>query len=333
MPNLVVFFALVCTLSARSAYVAGYVTGGIKSQPFSEVRDMGDGGLRWMAGYAREGPFVRVTQTVDGRRKTVVSWGEFLAVEDAEAIHNPGQLYSHQMTNGHDMLLLIFRGRGNLVACELFEDDADRVAEFRRSYSNGTREVEPSEELSKLLDAIDLNIMLAFEVSHPEIDRSIVDWDASEKSCVRLQAAKQKEAESLQKSDKDEGKRWTGGANDEVKVPSRSRRAVPIMWPGTTWCGVGNVSRDNAETEGMHVDTDKCCRQHDMCNYTIEAFRTKYNLLNFRFHTISHCECDDRFGQTYSSTCVDISSQGFLCGYGVPGNENDGSIVCMSVLY
>jgi len=28
-----------------------------------------------------------------------------------------------------------------------------------------------------------------------------------------------------------------------------------------------------------------------------------------------------------------ISSGLFLCGYGVPGNENDESIVCMSVLY
>lgn len=256
MSNLVVLFALVCTLSAERLLVVGYVRGGMESPT---------------------GSFVRVTETGDGRRQTAVSWGGFLAVEDAEASHSPGQLYVRQMTNGHDMLLLIFKGRGNLVACERSEGDAVQVAQFRQSYYNGTRKVEDGSGLSKVLDR------------HPEIDRSLVDWDVSKKSCVRLQEAKQHEARRLQKFVVDEV--MTGHEN-EVKV--RSRRAISLMWPGTTWCGVGNRSSNNEETEGVQVDTDRCCRQHDLCNYTIGGFSSKYSMFNFRFHTISHCECDDR---------------------------------------
>lgn len=228
------------------------------------------------------GSFVRVTETGDGRRQTAVSWGGFLAVEDAEASEGPGQLYIHQMTNGHDMLVLIFKGRGNLVACERSEGDAAQVAQFRQGCHNGTRKAEDGSGISKVLDR------------HPEIDRSLIDWEASERACVRLQAAKQEETARRQKVIEEDLKRVEAGGEVEGRS-RRSRRGISLMWPGTTWCGVGNRSRDNAETEGTHVETDKCCRQHDLCNYTIESFTSKYNYVNFRFHTISHCECDDRW--------------------------------------
>jgi secretory phospholipase A2 len=57
---------------------------------------------------------------------------------------------------------------------------------------------------------------------------------------------------------------------------------------------VGNIAGNDSEV-GDHVGADRCCREHDRCPYTIEGFTTKYNLYNFRFHTISHCECDDVF--------------------------------------
>ena len=46
---------------------------------------------------------------------------------------------------------------------------------------------------------------------------------------------------------------------------------------------------------GGNFGTDKCCRTHDHCPYTIDGFTTKYNLFNYRFHTLSHCACDQAF--------------------------------------
>jgi len=73
---------------------------------------------------------------------------------------------------------------------------------------------------------------------------------------------------------------------------SRSRRSVQVIMPGTRWCGTGNVSTDGRDY-GNVVATDRCCQQHDRCAYTIEGFSTNYGLFNYRFYTISHCECDD----------------------------------------
>ncbi|XP_032899581.1 group 3 secretory phospholipase A2 isoform X2 [Amblyraja radiata] len=41
--------------------------------------------------------------------------------------------------------------------------------------------------------------------------------------------------------------------------------------------------------------TDFCCREHDHCERKIAAFEYKYGTLNIRLHTVSHCDCDDRF--------------------------------------
>lgn len=80
------------------------------------------------------------------------------------------------------------------------------------------------------------------------------------------------------------------------KHKARHRRAShrALILPGTNWCGVGNVSSVE-QTYGSNVGVDRCCHEHDRCDYTIEGFSTKYRLFNYRFHTLSHCECDDRY--------------------------------------
>lgn len=45
---------------------------------------------------------------------------------------------------------------------------------------------------------------------------------------------------------------------------------------------------------GAHQETDKCCREHDHCQHVIHPFTYKYGYRNFRWHTISHCDCDNR---------------------------------------
>ena len=76
----------------------------------------------------------------------------------------------------------------------------------------------------------------------------------------------------------------------KTKESSRS-----MIFPGTNWCGKGwKVS--GYSNLGAYSGADKCCRQHDLgCPYSIAAGETKYGLYNFKFYTISHCTCDERW--------------------------------------
>lgn len=82
-----------------------------------------------------------------------------------------------------------------------------------------------------------------------------------------------------------------------VKSPFDSiRKAFKslLIFPGTKWCGAGNVS-NGYEDLGRAEQTDKCCRTHDHCNDTISGFETKYDLKNKDFYTKSACSCDLEF--------------------------------------
>ncbi|XP_005366160.1 group 3 secretory phospholipase A2 [Microtus ochrogaster] len=92
------------------------------------------------------------------------------------------------------------------------------------------------------------------------------------------------------------------GATDSGHV--RRRRGWTI--PGTLWCGVGN-SAENSSELGMFHGPDLCCREHDQCPQTISPLQFNYGIRNFRFHTISHCDCDARFQQCLRSQRDSIS--------------------------
>uniref|UniRef100_A0A8C5WC20 Phospholipase A2-like central domain-containing protein n=1 Tax=Leptobrachium leishanense TaxID=445787 RepID=A0A8C5WC20_9ANUR len=40
---------------------------------------------------------------------------------------------------------------------------------------------------------------------------------------------------------------------------------------------------------------DICCREHDHCTPQIQSFEFLYGFRNYRLHTVSHCDCDQRF--------------------------------------
>eukprot|EP00795_Rhopilema_esculentum_P003167 gene3167-1472_t len=60
---------------------------------------------------------------------------------------------------------------------------------------------------------------------------------------------------------------------------------------GTLWCGMGK-NPDNDNELGEYADVDSCCRDHDKCDRSVEAFAKKYEYRNWRPYTLSDCECD-----------------------------------------
>ncbi|XP_015277342.1 PREDICTED: protein PROCA1 [Gekko japonicus] len=73
----------------------------------------------------------------------------------------------------------------------------------------------------------------------------------------------------------------------------RRRAKRGFTYPGTLWCGAGNIA-ESYEQLGAHRETDRCCREHDHCQDVIHPFTMKFGYRNFRWHTISHCDCDKR---------------------------------------
>lgn len=82
---------------------------------------------------------------------------------------------------------------------------------------------------------------------------------------------------------------------DEIRIPNQaliypgivySQRSLnqPQNVSGTLWCGAGNIST-GLNDFGKFRDTDKCCRNHDLCPNVIQAYQTKYNLTNPTFFT------------------------------------------------
>ncbi len=76
---------------------------------------------------------------------------------------------------------------------------------------------------------------------------------------------------------------------------SRSKRSVfSMIYPGTNWCGRGDQAAGGYDDLGENMHTDRCCREHDHCPFTISRFTSSYNYWNYRFHTLSHCSCEER---------------------------------------
>ncbi|XP_056631489.1 phospholipase A2-like [Diorhabda sublineata] len=81
-----------------------------------------------------------------------------------------------------------------------------------------------------------------------------------------------------------------------------------FIYPGTKWCGVGNIA-DNENDLGFERETDKCCRQHDNCPDVILGHQTKYNLTNPNFFTRLSCMCDVAFYNCLKSVRRDSAKQ------------------------
>jgi secretory phospholipase A2 len=85
----------------------------------------------------------------------------------------------------------------------------------------------------------------------------------------------------------------TDDDDNDVVQHQRQKRSILIS-PGTQWCGSG-ARAEHASDLGENSETDQCCREHDGCPYIIEGLSTRYGYFNYRFYTMSYCECDRKF--------------------------------------
>ncbi|KAL1260568.1 hypothetical protein QQF64_008395 [Cirrhinus molitorella] len=80
--------------------------------------------------------------------------------------------------------------------------------------------------------------------------------------------------------------------NSDAANNKKTRAKRGFTYPGTLWCGAGNIA-DHYDQLGEFEETDKCCRVHDHCPYVIHAFSSNYGYTNFKWHSLSHCDCDN----------------------------------------
>ncbi|KAL4223517.1 Phospholipase A2 [Mactra antiquata] len=67
-----------------------------------------------------------------------------------------------------------------------------------------------------------------------------------------------------------------------------------LIFPGTKWCGKGDLAKCYDDL-GEDQELDMCCRDHDCCPFVIPPFSRKFGVFNYRFHSLLHCDCDQRF--------------------------------------
>ncbi|XP_010602117.1 group 3 secretory phospholipase A2 isoform X1 [Fukomys damarensis] len=111
-------------------------------------------------------------------------------------------------------------------------------------------------------------------------------------------------------------------AVEQSGAPGRRHLRTKRGWtmPGTLWCGVGDSAGNSSEL-GIFQGPDLCCREHDHCPQNISPLQYNYGIRNFRFHSISHCDCDARFQQCLRNqhdSISDIVGVAFFNVLGIP---------------
>ncbi|XP_058793031.1 uncharacterized protein LOC131665268 isoform X2 [Phymastichus coffea] len=182
--------------------------------------------------------------------------------------------------------------------CQFEDDEDDELssddASLTSDYDEETPETETSEYTDNRIDAAPTFVspvekfIRAITVSFGWITqttsaRSSVDRNFSETSRI-FHGFPNIFAETTDRSDR-------SGFSDVLNMIGDRFKAV---YPGTEWCGAGNVAK-NAGEIGLFKKTDSCCKEHDQCNVSLEAGTSERGLRNNGIFTRSHCLCDAKF--------------------------------------
>lgn len=263
-------------------------------------------------------------------REVRVAFKGILVMETVAFQNSSYEMHFRQITNGHDLIQLVLQN-GILKDCE-YSNDPKEILEFVVEFSKSDDVFEPktTEEgnafhLYQTGDTSNGSHALNHFKRRKELRnlKSFVKIKSAAKQCNRLVKDSLKTEDEYNtfqyirltnNSPKKERKR-NGKGNSKNKglinvteggkrnidesstIEHHRRKRSPInrflMFPGTKWCGRGQTAT-HYDDVGEDKEADVCCRDHDCCPDLIPSFSTRYNLFNYRFHAILHCECDNK---------------------------------------
>ncbi|XP_051963551.1 uncharacterized protein proca1 [Xyrauchen texanus] len=174
-----------------------------------------------------------------------------------------GEYHLHQVTDGIEEVRSVHDSEGGLVDCSVIQNEM-QVKSFMHVCRLGLREQKFNSDLKMTLTGV----------------------SEAKSNCKKMKSKGDRNVlvtiKQLKESNSD--------AENNKKTLRRSKRG--FTYPGTLWCGAGNIA-NHYDQLGEFAETDKCCRVHDHCPYVIHAFSSNYGYTNFKWHSISHCDCDN----------------------------------------
>ncbi|XP_034946610.1 phospholipase A2-like [Chelonus insularis] len=77
---------------------------------------------------------------------------------------------------------------------------------------------------------------------------------------------------------------------------THAQKRRELIFPGTLWCGLGNVAVYDDEV-GFFSYTDSCCKNHDKCRLDVSySHKSKIEgVIDFLFKSDTICPCDSAF--------------------------------------
>jgi hypothetical protein len=232
----------------------------------------------------------------DGEEVTYVHWhGRW----SQETVNKPHNIESHrgairlvQSTNGHHLVTNIYDTISNqLVDCDIV-NDMSTIDMFLRDFQQATVPVLNNIDMytnnnthftyiNDVRDARNTPLLYYGQLKHEcrlwhaqhKVDTHVVDEDDND--VVQHQRHKRSILISP-------GLLYTN---------THKYHHTYVCLIGTQWCGSGARAADASDL-GENSETDQCCREHDGCPYIIEGLSTRYGYFNYRFYTMSYCECD-----------------------------------------
>ena len=262
-----------------------------------------------------------LTRDIGKQNEVRLFYNGILAIETVIPELGEDGLFLREVTDGSKLLQLIYTNADTLADCDIDRSKTD-VGEFvAKFYGTSQAKILNHRRREMKVDHAEISVNLEENGKTPDLkmitsrplsgqNAAAVAFTTLKEECRRLhhriererrltegynyQAPEREEILTNDRSffDNHNGrsKRDVAAAADQPK--SRVKRGM-FIYPGTNWCGTGTSATEFHDL-GEQRGTDKCCRTHDFCPYTIEGFTKKYGHFNYRFHTISHCECDIR---------------------------------------
>ncbi|XP_007248673.3 uncharacterized protein proca1 [Astyanax mexicanus] len=178
-----------------------------------------------------------------------------------------GQYSLQQVSDGVQVVQSVRDPAGRLIRCSVSANET-QVSAFMRSCRLGL-----TEQITGTSGTTDTELKLT----------GLAEAKAN---CEQLQP---KDATVVPAHAQNREESQVPGAGGAQKL-RRSKRG--FTYPGTLWCGAGNIA-ENYDQLGEFAETDKCCRTHDHCPHVIHAFSSNYGYTNFKWHSLSHCDCDN----------------------------------------